>query len=299
MLTKPVLLKTIPAAMASLSMVAAPASAAQLPVTPAVQTQSVSADVFGSAPANADAVWSDEAVTTDWFGYRGFGRYGRYRHRNRVDAGDVIAGVLIIGGIAAIASAASNNNNRNRRSRDVDYRRDREVRSDDRRGNARSSAGSSGLDRAVSMCRNAIERDVRIDSVDGVTRTGSGWTVTGAIFNGTPFTCQIGPDGQIDRVDYALASNAPANTPVVDRQYDDSRYQSAWNGVEGNDRDASNSASNSSGGENERADTRLARAELTETGQQARQQAPQVEQIDTSEALPAYPGAPVDGDLND
>lgn len=35
-------------------------------------------------------------------------RLGRHHH-DRVDAGDVLAGILIIGGIAAIASAASNN----------------------------------------------------------------------------------------------------------------------------------------------------------------------------------------------
>ena len=48
------------------------------------------------------------------------GYYGDYgRHRDRIDAGDVIAGALIIGGIAAIASAASGN--RGWRSNDRGY----------------------------------------------------------------------------------------------------------------------------------------------------------------------------------
>ena len=36
--------------------------------------------------------------------------WGGRHHRDRVDAGDVLTGILIIGGIAAIASAASSNN---------------------------------------------------------------------------------------------------------------------------------------------------------------------------------------------
>ena len=42
---------------------------------------------------------------------------GRHNDRDGISAGDVIAGALVIGGIAAIASAASNN--------DRDYRYDR------------------------------------------------------------------------------------------------------------------------------------------------------------------------------
>ncbi len=41
----------------------------------------------------------------------------RHRDRDGIDAGDVIAGALIIGGIAAIASAASNNDRYNRNDR--------------------------------------------------------------------------------------------------------------------------------------------------------------------------------------
>lgn len=47
--------------------------------------------------------------------------FAEHRDRDGVSAGDVIAGALIIGGIAAVASAASNNNDRY----DRDYRYDR------------------------------------------------------------------------------------------------------------------------------------------------------------------------------
>jgi len=47
--------------------------------------------------------------------------FAEHRDRAGVSAGDVIAGALIIGGIAAVASAASNNNDRY----DRDYRYDR------------------------------------------------------------------------------------------------------------------------------------------------------------------------------
>ena len=57
------------------------------------------------------------ALAQDW-GWGG-GNWG-HRHHDRVDAGDVIAGILIIGGIAAIASAASKNK-RDRRDNNREY----------------------------------------------------------------------------------------------------------------------------------------------------------------------------------
>ena len=55
----------------------------------------------GLASAAALSLAATPALARDW----GWG--GHHRHRDRVDAGDIIAGVLILGGIAAIASAAS------------------------------------------------------------------------------------------------------------------------------------------------------------------------------------------------
>ena len=73
-----------------------------------------------------------------------------HRDRDGIDAGDIIAGAVILGGIAAIASATS----KNKRYRD-DYRYgDRDYR----------HGGRYGYDnprRAVEMCVNAVERDAR------------------------------------------------------------------------------------------------------------------------------------------
>ncbi|TNE30461.1 MAG: hypothetical protein EP350_08400 [Alphaproteobacteria bacterium] len=76
--------------------------------------------------------------------------YAGHRDRDRIDAGDIIAGAVILGGIAAIASATSKNS----RYRD-DYRYgDRDYRGRDR-------YGYDNPRRAVEMCVNAVERDAR------------------------------------------------------------------------------------------------------------------------------------------
>ena len=199
---------------AALSMTAAPVSAAQLPdnlVRPA-NAGAFMTD-FGSSTYDA------EADTADWrrcwrrWGCRGWRGRG-WRGRRGVSAGDVLAGAVIIGGIAAIASAASNN--RRERERDVvvverdrvryddryDDRRYEDRRYDDRRATSRRAGGASGLENAVDMCLAEIERDVRVDEVDNVQRTASGWAVTGSLFDGSAFLCTIGNDGRVDNIDY-------------------------------------------------------------------------------------------------
>lgn len=191
---------------------ASPAAAASLPTTG-----------LGAASAAFDHSRYDPAAdTADWrcrgFGC-GYGRRGfRRGHRRGIGAGDVLIGAAIIGGIAAIA----NSNNRRRRDRDVviverdvrdrDYNPRFEERRDDRRG-----TGSAGLDSAVDQCLARIERDVRVDTVDNVERTGAGWQVSGTLFNGAPFQCRIGNDGQIDDIDYNSFSGA-SSVPSLGRE---------------------------------------------------------------------------------
>jgi hypothetical protein len=189
------------------AMAAAPAAAADLPIP------------VSKAPTQYSfAVFDSEASTAEHHRYR---RY--YHRRNRIDAGDVIAGVLVLGGIAAIASAASNNKKKDR-YRDRDYDRDYDRRYDDRRSDDRST-GSRGLDNAVSQCLSRIERDVRVDTVDGVDRTGEGWIVTGSLYNGEGFSCRINNNGRIDSVDYGGYSGASASSE--DRQWSDADYYQA------------------------------------------------------------------------
>lgn len=94
-------------------------------------------------------------------------------HKDGIDAGDVIAGALIIGGIAAIASAVDKDD---RHYRDRRYRDRRDV----RRGGSR---------RAVERCVRAAERDARrygynyadVTQIRDVERTRYGWRVKGRI----------------------------------------------------------------------------------------------------------------------
>ncbi len=157
-------------------------------------------------------------------------RWRRYR-RGRVDAGDVIGGILVLGTIAAVASAASNNNKR----RDRDYRREtRDYPRDNapRRGSA-NTQGTRGIDSAVSRCVGSIERDVRVDQVDNVSRNASGWQVTGTIYNGNSFSCQIDQNGKIENIAYGgnyYAQNSTA--PAQDRQWSNDRYAAAWDRAE-------------------------------------------------------------------
>jgi hypothetical protein len=136
------------------------------------------------------------------------------RHHDRVDAGDVLTGILIIGGIAAIASAASDGNKRarerERQQRDErDYRYERPEQSQDYgrdgQGDARpewreggTSTGVGGLNGAVDSCVSEIERGNRhIDGVETVSKQGDGWRVEGRMAGGESFTCAVDGDGRV------------------------------------------------------------------------------------------------------
>lgn len=199
-------------ALAGTTFFASPAAAAALPATG-----------LGAPSAAFDASRYDPSATVADWRCRGYGcGYGRRGfRRNRIGAGDVLIGAAIIGGIAAIVSS----NNRRQRDRDVVVvERDVRVRDDDRRfddrrvDDRRSGAGSSGLDSAVDQCLTRIERDVRVDTVDNVERTGAGWLVSGALFNGTPFQCRIGNNGQIDGIEYSGGFSRAPSVPYLGRQ---------------------------------------------------------------------------------
>jgi hypothetical protein len=145
------------------------------------------------------------------------GWHGHRHHRGGVDAGDVFAGLLIIGGIAAIASAA-NKSNREKRDRDYrdrypepnnrDYPQDRDYgqpsgRYDDRApggsysGSARSGGSMVG---AVDICVSHVERgDRQVETVDSVSREPDGWRVDGRIAGDGDFSCIVDRDGQVTR----------------------------------------------------------------------------------------------------
>lgn len=188
------------AAAACATMAAAPLSAAELP------------QLALHAAVATPGVFDADAVNAHQY---------RYYRRSRTSAGDVIGAVVAIGAIAAVASAVGRANTRTRggeyRYPDQDYRYDYRNRSYD----SRYDDGSRGIDRAVDMCAREVERNARVDTVDGVIRSGNGWTVTGQLRTGEPFTCSIGADGRIDGVDYG------GRGAVNDRQWDSDRYAAA------------------------------------------------------------------------
>ena len=135
---------------------------------------------------------------------------GGYRHRDRVDAGDVITGILIIGGIAAIASAASNNNTKQkryeRRSDDGRYEDDRNSR--DYAGDDRPQwQEGSGINGAINRCLSEVGRGSGQGAeVDSVNRDGDGWRVSGRA-SGGEFSCSIDRDGRVRNVNVGGRGN--------------------------------------------------------------------------------------------
>lgn len=186
---------------AAFVMAATPASAVELPAAPA------------ASPHGVSSVYeSDFAENHHW---------RRYRGRDRVGVGDVIAGVLILGTIAAVASAAGK-----RRDRGYDYDRPARYPDDEDRDRPDYGSDGRGLDRAVDMCVDEIERGSdRVGEVDGANRTGEGWTVSGALEGGAGFTCRIDNMGRIRAID--IGGSRGAFEPAENRQYGDDVYARA------------------------------------------------------------------------
>lgn len=192
------------AMLAALSMAATPAFAAELPVPAA----------YVAPPAYA--VWNADSENVQRDRYRG------RRHHDRIDAGDVIGGLLVIGAIAAVASAVS------KPSQPRSYPPRYPYRSGEYRGDSRYT-GAQGIDRAADMCVREIERDARVSGVDAISRSGDGWLVSGTLYNGDGFTCRVGRDGRIDDVSYGGRGAFQGNSSQQDdSQWSDDRYAAAW-----------------------------------------------------------------------
>ena len=193
-------------------------------------------------------------------GYHCRGRCGwrddRRWRRDRVDAGDVLLGAVIIGGLAAIISSE----NRRKRERDVVVvERDPYIR------DARRDRRAPGLEHAANMCADRVEREQPVEAIENVSRTASGWQVSGRTEGGAPFACRIGNDGAIESVDFA------------DGQWSDEAYGAARAGVGLTVPVARSSAVIPPPGPGPR------------TGLAARALAP-------AARMPAYPGGPVPGE---
>lgn len=268
-----------PAVVALFSMLASPALAAPVP----------------SASAPQAAAWSADALA-----YQNH-RHWRYRRDRGVDASDVIAGVLLIGGIAAVASAATR----------VDDQRDRysprdPYRGDEDRGWRDDDGATGGLANAARMCADEVEQQRAVDTVENVERRASGWTVTGTTESGDGFTCNIGNDGRIDRVTYQRGEGKRlrgddrydragryARDRYYDGRYDDGRYdQDRRSDDERYDRDEEPRYDrDASPAEDRQWDAERYRLERERLDRQAGRP-PAVEQ----QQSPAYPGGPLPGE---
>jgi hypothetical protein len=159
--------------------VLASGAAAMLAVTP---LPSMAANM--ARPSKADS--AGDILTQSADGHR-----RRWRHRDRVDAGDVLTGIGILAGIAIIAGAASDANKRDRGEPRYEERRDdRPVYED------------NDLGTAVNACTDAAERSAgngaRVSEIRSVTRDGNGWRVEGDL-NNDGFVCAA-TSGRVDYI---------------------------------------------------------------------------------------------------
>ena len=162
------------ASLAGLGLLATPAAAVPLPL-----------------PQGQGAPLAYDSHAEDGFGYR----HHRWRHRDRINGGDVVAGILVLGAIAAIADAASDDSRREPAYRDPPARYREPARSD-------RSWGQGGIDNAVDICVDQVERgNDRVGSVDTATRDGSGWRVAGSTTDGTYFSCRLDNEGRVRAID--------------------------------------------------------------------------------------------------
>jgi hypothetical protein len=99
------------------------------------------------------------------------------RGDDRIDAGDIIAGALIIGGIAAVAAAASNNDRYDSRYYD-------------RRGRGYNYGPAGNPRQAIEQCVHAAERNAsryswggtaKVTDIRDIDRKRDGYTVKGRI----------------------------------------------------------------------------------------------------------------------
>ena len=195
---------------AAFSLSAIPASAAELPrVTGQAQPWDPDAlDVEGHHGHRGD--WDD-----DW----------------DIDGDDILTGVLILGGLAAIAGIANSS-----RHQQPSYPEPEPLPDDAAfQPPAREdSYRSGGMAQAVEVCVAEVE-DGRgaVSSVDRASRSGEGWFVAGEIDGGTPFSCWIDGAGRVTDIeagDYSARFETPAEGPA---SYSTVQKQAIESGGEG------------------------------------------------------------------
>lgn len=187
-------------AMASaLGFIAVPAAAAD---------GTLSQSVLGAAQGHAHSGAQHVSEADPWSRrYRRRYRGGHYRRG--VDVGDVLTTVLVIGAVATIIDAVDGDDGRRYRDRERDddydgdrYREDRSERSRD----------SDGIDNAVDLCVDQIERgETRVDEVSDARRTADGWRIAGRLTTSESWSCWIDNAGRIREIDFGARDFAAAD----------------------------------------------------------------------------------------
>ena len=160
----------------------------------------------GLASAAAFCMAASPAMAQSWGDWGGGWNEGWGRH-DRVDAGDVLTGILVIGGIAAIASAIKSKERNRRGDRGDNYPRERNSGYGNGNGNDNDNDNDqqwqqgSGIESAVDRCSNEVSRGTgRVQAVESINRDGDGWRVQGRTAAGKSFSCSVDGSGQIRNV---------------------------------------------------------------------------------------------------
>jgi hypothetical protein len=164
------------------------------------------AAVLATSSTPAFAAYSNKDITTQQAGdllsqsYNGHRRH--WRHRDRVDAGDILTGIGILAGIAIIAGAASDADKNDRNNDRYEPRYDDRDTDQPQPDNGPGTGSDDDLGSAVSICTDAAERAAgngeRVNEIRSVTRDGSGWRVEGELAS-DGFTCATA-NGRVDYI---------------------------------------------------------------------------------------------------
>jgi len=206
------------------SRAAAALAAATMVVSPAMATRTVPITVPLSAKPAASPAWTP---SDDIFA-------NHRRNRGGSTVGNVLTGLLVVGGIAAVAKAIDKDQEKRRRDRTEGRSYPYRDNSGDYRDGRSGRYGGGEADRAVDACAVEAERSGRVDEILDVARMGDEWRVRGDYDDGRAFSCSVGRDGRAYVGLDSEASNGSWNTrdddgdPVA-RPYDprdeDDRYE--------------------------------------------------------------------------
>ncbi|BBC72521.1 conserved hypothetical protein [Altererythrobacter sp. B11] len=161
--------------------------------------------------------------------------YRRHHDGGGIDGGDIVAGILAIGGIALLASAASNDRDRRAEPPPPPPRmRYPQGEAYPAPGAYRSVGGGTGaMDRAVSACLGEMDRrGEAVDAVENASRTPEGWNVAGTLRNGSDFSCWLDDQGRIADVSLGEPTDHGGYAPAApargeDNQWSDDYYNRA------------------------------------------------------------------------